>query len=54
MLAAPFALSAAGMANYEPEWWHWSFGDEEWARVYDCAPLSFAATTEFAGPGDGI
>lgn len=48
------ALRESGLANYEPEWWHWSYGDHEWARVYDCAPLGFAATPEFDGPGGGI
>jgi D-alanyl-D-alanine dipeptidase len=48
------ALRETGLANYEPEWWHWSYGDLEWARVYDCAPLAFAATPEFDGPGGGI
>ena len=48
------ALSEAGLANYTPEWWHWSYGDAEWARAYDCAPLSFATTPEFDGPGGGI
>jgi D-alanyl-D-alanine dipeptidase len=48
------ALRDAGLANYEPEWWHWSYGDEEWARAFDCAPLSFATAPESSGPGDGI
>jgi zinc D-Ala-D-Ala dipeptidase len=48
------ALREAGLANYEPEWWHWSYGDDEWARANDCAPLSFAATPGFDGAGDGI
>lgn len=48
------ALHESGLANYQPEWWHWSYGDAEWARVYDCAPLAFADTPESAGPGDGI
>lgn len=48
------ALHETGLANCQPEWWHWSYGDAEWARVYDCAPLAFADTPEFAGPGDGI
>lgn len=25
------ALTAAGMVNYELEWWHWSYGDPYWA-----------------------
>jgi len=48
------ALHGAGLANYTPEWWHWSYGDAEWARAYDCAPLAFATTPEFDGPGGGI
>jgi D-alanyl-D-alanine dipeptidase len=50
-------LHSTGLANYAPEWWHWSYGDDEWARVYDCAPLPFSRTSreELAeGPGDGI
>lgn len=48
------ALSAVGLANYTPEWWHWSYGDDEWARAYDCAPMAFATAPEFDGPGGGI
>jgi D-alanyl-D-alanine dipeptidase len=48
------ALHGTGLANYTPEWWHWSYGDAEWARAYDCAPLAFATTPEFDGPGGGI
>jgi zinc D-Ala-D-Ala dipeptidase len=48
------ALAESGLANYQPEWWHWSYGDEEWARAYDCAPLSFAEAPVFDGPGGGI
>jgi len=47
-------LQGTGLANYSPEWWHWSYGDAEWARAYDCAPLAFATATEFDGPGGGI
>jgi D-alanyl-D-alanine dipeptidase len=47
-------LRDAGLAHYDPEWWHWSYGDEEWARAYDCAPLAFSAGPEFDGPGGGI
>lgn len=25
------AMSAAGLVNYPPEWWHWSYGDRYWA-----------------------
>lgn len=24
-------LCAVGLVNYEPEWWHWSYGDKYWA-----------------------
>lgn len=27
------ALTGAGLVNYEPEWWHWSYGDRYWAAV---------------------
>jgi D-alanyl-D-alanine dipeptidase len=27
------ALSGAGLVNYPPEWWHWSYGDRYWAAV---------------------
>ncbi len=27
------ALTIAGMVNYPPEWWHWSYGDAYWAAV---------------------
>lgn len=48
------ALAGTGLANYQPEWWHWSYGDEEWARAYDCVPMDFAVAAEFDGPGGGI
>src|SRR5690348_2081485 len=36
------------------EWLHWSYGDAEWARAYDCAPLSVTSSPEFDGPGGGL
>lgn len=27
------ALSGAGLVNYPPEWWHWSYGDRYWAAA---------------------
>jgi D-alanyl-D-alanine dipeptidase len=27
------ALLGAGLVNYPPEWWHWSYGDRYWATV---------------------
>jgi zinc D-Ala-D-Ala dipeptidase len=47
-------LRSAGLAGYSLEWWHWSYGDQEWAREFDCAPLPFAAREEYDGPGGGI
>jgi D-alanyl-D-alanine dipeptidase len=47
-------LRASGLAGYALEWWHWSYGDHEWAREFDCAPLPFAAREEYDGPGGGI
>lgn len=26
-------MEKAGFVNYEPEWWHWSYGDRYWAAV---------------------
>ncbi len=36
------ALSAAGLVNYPPEWWHWSYGDRYWAAATG-APSAFYA-----------
>lgn len=47
-------LRDTGLAHYDPEWWHWSYGDDEWARVYDCVPLAFATEAQPDSPGDGI
>jgi D-alanyl-D-alanine dipeptidase len=27
------AMSSAGLVNYPPEWWHWSYGDRYWAAI---------------------
>lgn len=27
------AMSVAGLVNYPPEWWHWSYGDRYWAAT---------------------
>ncbi|QTE28538.1 D-alanyl-D-alanine carboxypeptidase family protein [Pengzhenrongella sicca] len=27
------ALTRAGLVNYPPEWWHWSYGDRYWAAA---------------------
>jgi D-alanyl-D-alanine dipeptidase len=29
------AMMAAGFAPFDGEWWHFSYGDKEWARYYD-------------------
>lgn len=29
------AMMAAGFAPFDGEWWHFSYGDKEWARFYD-------------------
>lgn len=26
-------MTQAGFANYPDEWWHWSYGDQEWAQI---------------------
>jgi zinc D-Ala-D-Ala dipeptidase len=40
------AMSSAGFAKYETEWWHWSYGDRYWA--YLCAqPTAFYGAIEF-------
>ncbi|MFH1077725.1 MAG: hypothetical protein V1745_00370, partial [Patescibacteria group bacterium] len=26
------ALAKAGLSNYPKEYWHWSYGDSQWAR----------------------
>lgn len=50
-------LRETGLASYPEEWWHWSYGDEEWARAFDCDPLPFSLVEpagEAEGPGAGI
>jgi D-alanyl-D-alanine dipeptidase len=36
------ALSDAGVVNYPPEWWQWSFGDRYWAAVTDAPNAIYA------------
>ena len=36
------ALSDAGLVNYPPEWWHWSYGDRYWAAVTGAACSIYA------------
>jgi len=33
------ALRAAGFTNYESEWWHYDFGDRNWAAATGNAPI---------------
>lgn len=28
------AMMSAGFAPFDGEWWHFSYGDKEWARFY--------------------
>jgi D-alanyl-D-alanine dipeptidase len=43
------AMVAAGFANYEEEWWHWSYGDSIWAlksgKPYACYGSMICLTT---------
>ncbi len=36
------ALAGAGLINYAPEWWHWSFGDRYWAAVTNAPHAVYA------------
>jgi D-alanyl-D-alanine dipeptidase len=50
------AMMAAGFAPYDGEWWHFSYGDKEWARFYRKPgalydQVSFADAQK-AAPGD--
>jgi D-alanyl-D-alanine dipeptidase len=50
------AMMAAGFAPYDGEWWHFSYGDKEWARFYRQPgalydQVSFADAQKVA-PGD--
>jgi D-alanyl-D-alanine dipeptidase len=42
------ALSAAGLANYPTEWWHWSYGDRYWALTTG-APAALYGPRELDG-----
>jgi len=47
-------LRAEGLAGYAAEWWHWSYGDLEWARAYDQPPIFLPEHRDVEGPGAGI
>ena len=32
-------MSAAGFVNYDGEWWHYSYGDRQWARQTGAEPV---------------
>lgn len=36
------ALSSAGLVNYPPEWWHWSYGDRYWAAATGAPTAHYA------------
>lgn len=40
------ALSEAGFVNYEPEWWHWSYGDRYWALHSQKVSALYSAVDE--------
>jgi D-alanyl-D-alanine dipeptidase len=48
----PFAaaLDGAGLVNYPPEWWHWSFGDRYRAMVTGARWHSTGPANSLTGP----
>jgi len=40
------AMMGAGFAPFDGEWWHFSYGDKEWARYYN-QPAAFYEQLEF-------
>ena len=43
------AMMASGFAPFDGEWWHFSYGDKEWARYYN-KPAALYDQIEFRGP----
>lgn len=41
------AMMAAGFAPFDGEWWHFSYGDKEWARYYG-RPTALYKQTKFS------
>ncbi|MDG9793800.1 M15 family metallopeptidase, partial [Brucella anthropi] len=39
----------SGFAPFEGEWWHFSYGDREWARYY-CKPSALFTQIRFSSP----
>jgi zinc D-Ala-D-Ala dipeptidase len=44
------ALSAAGLVNHPPEWWHWSYGDRCWASATGAPHALYAPVQTAARP----
>jgi zinc D-Ala-D-Ala dipeptidase len=42
------AMTAAGFAPFDGEWWHFSYGDREWAAYYN-KPYAIYNQIEFSG-----
>lgn len=40
------AMLEAGFAPYRQEWWHWSYGDQIWARFYGLQRSIYASADE--------
>ncbi|MET1534747.1 M15 family metallopeptidase [Burkholderia sola] len=40
------ALPRAGFTNYPSEWWHWSFGDRDWAVMQNESPAIYGPVDE--------
>jgi len=45
------AMTAAGFAPFDGEWWHFSYGDKEWARYYE-QPAAVYQQLEFSTPAE--
>ncbi|MGB8941304.1 MAG: M15 family metallopeptidase [Streptomyces sp.] len=39
------ALATAGLVNYPPEWWHWSYGDRYWALATEAPTATYGPMT---------
>jgi len=44
-------MIGAGFAPFDGEWWHFSYGDKEWAKYYG-APAAIYEQTEFTAQGE--
>lgn len=43
------AMMSAGFAPFDGEWWHFSYGDKEWAKYYN-KPAALYGQIEFRAP----